>query len=227
MPKLCRTALMDYVKARKHMVDSQVRPNDVTDIGLQQAMENIAREDFVPANKRAMAYAEMDIELAPGRFLLRARDFSKLVHSARVTADSLILDVGCGYGYSTVVLAQLGDMVMALENEPELASMAEKKIAGLDVSNAVVVTGPLATGLPDQGAFDVIIMASGVLECAPDSLLAQLKEGGRLACILLQNGIASVMLYTRSGANIGQRVIFEAATKARFSAFRQEPTFRF
>lgn len=218
---------MDYAKARKHMVDSQVRPNDVTDLSLLKAMEDISREEFVPSNRRAMAYAEMDIELSEGRHLLRARDFSKLLHAAGISEGELVLDVGCGNGYSTVVLSRMAGMVMAIEETEEAVAAAEEKIAAHGIDNAVVMAAKLEAGLESQGPFDAIIIASGVLAEEPTALLAQLKDGGRLACLRFHQSVPVATVYLRSGDNIGSRTVFEAASTARLSAFQPEAAFQF
>ena len=218
---------MDYAKARKHMVDSQVRPNDVTHTALLRAMDTTPRETFVPSNRQSMAYAEMDIQLFEGRYLLRARDFSKLLEAAGIKDGDLVLDVGCGQGYSSVILAHMAGMVMAVEEDAGTVATAEANIAASGIDNAVVVEGALAAGLEAQGPFDVIVMASGVVGEEPAALLAQLKDGGRLVCIRLEGGVPFAKIYVRSGDNTGSRVVFEAATTARLSAFQPEAVFEF
>ncbi len=218
---------MDFATARKHMVDSQVRPNDVTNAALQQAMETLPRELFVPGNQQSMAYAEMDITLFPGRHLLRARDFAKLVHAAGIKPDDLVLDIGCGYGYSSAVLARISGMVMALEDSEEHASAAETKLADLGLDNLVVLHRPLTEGLPKQGPYDAIVLASGAVEEVPPALLAQLKDGGRLVCIRMDNTPGQATVYVKSGDSIGQSAVFEASPAGIISGFARGKAFAF
>ncbi|MEM9810575.1 MAG: protein-L-isoaspartate O-methyltransferase [Pseudomonadota bacterium] len=218
---------MDTVKARKHMVDSQVRPNDVTDIGLQAAMGNVPRERFVPANRRALAYVEQDVPLFEGRHLLKARDFAKLIDAANVQPGDLILDVGCGYGYSSAVLAQIGGVVVALEESQEVVDKASSLFSAFSIDNAVSVQGPLAEGYAKQAPFDVIVVAGGVEE-GLDQLFSQLKEDvGRLVTIKMHDRVGTATLFTRSGTAYGERRLFEAHPAETIPAFRKKQQFQF
>lgn len=200
---------MDAAKARKHMVDSQVRPNDVTDVRLQAAMASLPRERFVPANRKTLAYIERDVPLFEGRALIKAREFSKLVHAANVQPGDLVLDVGCGYGYSTAVLSHLAGVVVGLEETEELANQATERFSELGLDNAVMMHGPLEEGCAKQGPYDVIVVAAGV-EAGLEPLLEQLKEDvGRLVAIKVDHGVGTGTLYTRSGNAFGERKLFE------------------
>ena len=117
---------MDFQAARKHMVDSQVRPHDVTDTRVHAAFETIARENYLPAELRGQAYIDREIRYAPTRSLATARDFAKLVDALEIEADDLILDVACGSGYSSAILAQLGEMVVAVEDDEALGQAAQR-----------------------------------------------------------------------------------------------------
>lgn len=218
---------MDFAAARKHMVDSQVRPNDVTDFALQSAMETLPREDFVPSNRKALAYAEMGIALFDGRWLLQARDFSKLIHAAGIKKGDLVLDVGCGFGYSSAVIASLAGMVVALEEDAEIAAKAEEKFGKLGIDNAVSVSGALSDGVVDQGPYDVITIANGGIAERPEKLLAQLKPGGRLVAIVVSGGIGRAMVYTRAADGIGDRAAFEAQPPGILPGFAKSAVFTF
>lgn len=218
---------MDFAAARKHMVDSQVRPNDVTDIELQLAMESLPREKFVPSNRKSLAYAELGIEMFPGRWLLQARDFSKLIHAAGIRKGDLVLDVGCGYGYSSAVIARLAGMVVALEEDESIAGDAEKRISALGIDNAVTVHGPLTDGMTNHGPYDVITIANGGIAERPVTLLEQLKPGGRLVAIWVNGGIGRATVYTKSAEAIGDRFVFEAQPPGILPGFKPAPAFTF
>lgn len=218
---------MDTVRARKFMVDSQVRPNDVPDIRLQRAMESLPREDFVPASHRLQAYVEKDIPLFPGRWLAKARDFSKLIQAANVQPTDLILDVGCGFGYSTAVLSRLGSVAVGLETGADAMARASEACADHGIDNVAFVTGPLAAGCPNQGPFDVIVIAGGV-EAGFEGLLKQLRaEGGRLVTFVMQRGIGLATVFSRNGEAMGRRVVFEGHPAGTISGFNQSSTFNF
>ena len=187
---------MNLDAARTAMIESQVRPNDVTDRRLIAAMASVAREAFVPADRRAVAYAEMAIETTPGRWLMEARDFSKLVHAAAIREGERILDIAPGTGYSTAVLAELGK-VTALE-EGEAAKALAEGLARAGVEGVEIVSGPLKAGAPGKGPFDVIIV-NGAVEVVPQAWLDQLAEGGRLAVAVAEGGTNRARIYTRSG----------------------------
>lgn len=217
---------MDFVQARKNMVASQVRTNDVTDLRLQAALESAPRELFLPADVRPLAYVEREVAFAPGRRLLTPRDFAKLLAAADVRSHDLVLDVACGTGYSTAVLAQLAEMVVGLEPDEGLAQAAGANLSALGVTNAAVIVGDPAAGAPKQGPFDLIFIGAGI-EVEPVHLLGQLKEGGRLAAIIRLGGVFRGALYRRSGSAFAPVPVFDASTKTVLPQFSAPKTFRF
>ncbi|MGV6800937.1 MAG: protein-L-isoaspartate O-methyltransferase family protein [bacterium] len=217
---------MDFTQARKNMVDSQIRPNDVPQLDLQLAFERISREDFVPTNKRDFAYAEMEIPLLEGRKLLRARDHAKLLQIANIRNDHLVLDMACGYGYSTAIIAQIAGMVVGLEADEDICAKAEQRLSPLELDNAAILCGPLVEGRADQGPYDRIII-NGVVEYVPEALLQQLKPEGHLAAIVRQNEVSEAQLYTRSGDAFGAVTYFEAAAQEPLAEFTKSAEFTF
>ena len=203
---------MDYQAARRHMVESQVRPNDVTDLRIQLAMEEIPREIFLPSELRDQAYVERDVEYAPGRYILRARDFAKLVAAADPQPGDLVLNAVCGTGYSSAILARLSEMVVALESDEGMTAKAEENFNLLNISNAAVITGDPAAGAAKQGPFDLIFI-SGVIDVKPGKLLEQLKNGGRLAAIQMRDGVGRGVIYRRNGDVVAMTEKFDAATR--------------
>ncbi len=217
---------MDYQAARRHMVESQVRPNDVTDLRLQTAMETTPRELFLPVELRDQAYVEREIVYAPGRWLLRARDFAKLVAAAEPRADDLVLNAVCGSGYSTAILAQLTEMVVSLDRDEAMGALAQENLNTIGVSNAAVITGDPVKGASGQGPYDLIFLG-GAIEKRPDQLLAQLKPDGRLATIRRKDGVSRGVIYRRSGDAFSVTEKFDAATSAVLPAFAAEKAFVF
>ncbi|MEQ8934563.1 MAG: protein-L-isoaspartate O-methyltransferase [Amphiplicatus sp.] len=217
---------MDYAEARKHMVNSQVRTSDVTDLRLQLALESIPRERFLPAELKDQAYVEREIAYAPGRTLLRARDFAKLAAAADIGPEDLVLDVACGAGYSTAVLAALAETVIAVEADEALAAGAQETLSDIGIDNAAVVAGDPAKGAPSQGPFDVIFIG-GAISVEPEALLRQLKEGGRLAAIRRTDGVSRAVIYRRAGEGFAARTVFDAATASVLPEFQAPKTFKF
>jgi protein-L-isoaspartate(D-aspartate) O-methyltransferase len=190
------------------MVDSQVRPNDVTDRRLIAAMGAIPRENFVPESRRASAYADAMVEAAPGRWLIAARDFSKLVNLTAIREDDRILDIAPGTGYSSAVLARLGAGVVALEQDEAATKILKDKVAG--VPGVEVLAGSLKAGAPSKAPFDVIFV-NGAVEEVPQAWLDQLAEGGRLAVAVSEAGVRRARIYTRSGGKTAYRTPFDTA----------------
>jgi protein-L-isoaspartate(D-aspartate) O-methyltransferase len=193
--------------ARFHMIDSQIRPSDVTDIRVLAALGTVARENFVPRAARALAYADVSVEVAPGRFLMEPRCFAKLLQLAAITADDRILDVGCATGYSAAVLARLGGKVVALEQDADLLRIASE---GLSATPIVLVQGALIEGAKAEGPFDVIVV-EGAIEQVPETLLSQLAEGGRLVTVMNDGPQGKATLFLKENGGIGRRAVFDAA----------------
>ena len=200
--------MLDTASQRAAMVASQLRPNDVTDARIRDAMLTIPRERFVPPAAAPVAYAEDTIPLGKGRVLADPRAFSKLLQLAGVKPDDVVLDVGCGSGYSSAVLAMLAARVVSLEQDPALASQATENLKAL-APNATVLCAPLAVGCPQQGPYDVIFL-NGAIEVEPKVLLSQLKDGGRLAAIWRQGAAGQARLYVKHAGAVGERTDFNA-----------------
>ena len=193
--------------ARLHMIDSQIRPNDVTDPQILAAIGAVARENFVPRQSRAIAYADVPVEVAPGRFLLEPRCFAKLLQLAAIRPEDRILDVGCATGYSAAVLARLGGKVIALEQDADLLRIASE---GLAATGVTLVQGGLIEGAKMEGPFDVIVV-EGAIEQSPDTLLSQLAEGGRLVTVMRENGQSHAVIFLKEHGGVGKRAAFDAA----------------
>lgn len=201
--------MIDFAAAREVMVDSQVRPSDVTRYPIIDALLRIPREDFVPEPLRPVAYVGEHVPLAPGRVLLDPRVFGKLLDAVNAGPRDLVLDVGCGLGYSAAVLARMSEAVVALEEDAEMAAEAEARLGRHGADNAMVVQGPLAEGSPKHGPFDVILFEGGV-EQVPETFTEQLKPGGRIAAIFTDGAGGQARLGVHSAGRIVWRRIFDA-----------------
>lgn len=223
--------MTDFNIARFNMVESQIRPNDVTDQRLLDALGAVAREEFLPSGRRAVAYMDEDVLIgtfgddATPRYLMEPMPFARLVQAADVRGSDLVLDVGCATGYSAAVLSRLADSVVALEADENLAGMATETLMNLGIDNVAVVTGPLPDGYPSEGPYDVIFLAGSVDE-VPQQLLDQLGDGGRLVAVVGGDPIGKAMVYVRHDKATSGRVIFDAATPP-IPGFRKEAGFVF
>lgn len=199
-----------YAAQRFNMVETQIRTNDVTDPRIHAAMGEVERERFVPTAKRALAYADVPVEVSPGRFLLDPRSLAKLIALAEVKAGDTVLDVGAATGYSSAVLARLAKSVIALEQDAELVRMAYELLPSVGATNAIVTQGALNQGLKTKGPYDVIFVNGAIAE-PPDVLLGQLAEGGRLVAVIADGAAGKAELFLREHGRIGRRGGFDAA----------------
>lgn len=184
--------MQDFATRRTMMVDTQVRPNDVTKFPIIAAMLHVPREEFVPASRREAAYIGENVEIAAGRVLLEPRNFAKMLDGLDIQPDDLVLDLGCGLGYSAAVIAEMAEAVVALDDE-EMAAQAEAALAQAGADNVAVVAGELAAGAPQHGPYDAILIEGGI-EAVPQAIADQLKEGGRIAAIFMEGvlGVARI-----------------------------------
>ena len=222
---LKRVAMPDYAAARATMVESQVRTNDVTDVRVQQAMRDVPRERFVPTTKRGIAYADAAVEVVQGRFLLDPRNFARLLQLAVVAPTDSVLDVGCATGYSTVVLARLAKQVIGLEQDADLVRMASDMIPAAGATNASVVQGSLSVGHRAKAPYNVIFL-NGAIEEEPESLLAQLADGGRLVAIMQPGAQGMAYMFERNKTHVGSRAAFDAVVP-KLAGFGQPTGFVF
>ena len=203
---------MDYAAARQNMVESQIRPNKVTDAELIDALRSLPRELFVPKAVRGIAYVDDDVAVAPDRYLMEPMVLARLLQEAAVAATDMVLDVGCCTGYSTAVLAHLANAVVGLEADPALAAQASDRLSELDIDNAMIVEGALEAGYPRQAPYDLILLG-GRAERIPSEIIGQLAEGGRLVGVIGDAGLGRACVLTKRGGATSRREIFDAAVR--------------
>jgi len=217
---------MDFEIARHNMVESQVRPNQVTDPGLIAALSEIPREEFVPETMASVAYVDEAINVGDGRYLMEPMILARLLQESEISSSDLVLVVGCGAGYAAAVVGRLAGTVVALEENVELAATATLKLAALEIDNAAVVTGKLTEGWKDQAPYDVIIMAGGVAQ-VPGAISAQLADGGRLALVTMGSaGLGCGVIVTNIGGINSPREFMNAGTPL-LPGFGAAPEFQF
>ena len=201
--------MTDFSARRVMMVDSQVRPSDVTKFPIIEAMLAIPREAYVPAGAREAAYMGENLLFAPGRVMLEPRTLAKMLDALDIQPTDVVLDLGSGLGYSTAVIARFADAVVAVEDTEAMAAAAQNVLAAQGVDNAAVIVGPLAAGAAKHGPYDVITVQGGV-ETVPEVLLAQLKDGGRIACVFMEGALGIVRIGFKSGGVVTWRFGFNA-----------------
>jgi protein-L-isoaspartate(D-aspartate) O-methyltransferase len=222
--------MADFVLQRKNMVEGQIRPSDVTDRRLLRIMLDIPRERFVPPPMRDLAYIDehVCISAAGGqnaRYLIAPRVLAKLIEHLELDEGDVVLDVGCGSGYSSAILARMARTVIALEADPALAEWATNALVALGIDNVRLVTGPLADGYAKEGPYNAILL-NGAVPAVPKGLLDQLKSGGRLTGVILDNTFGGAAQWRRLDGVFDQRTIFEAGAP-RLPGFERKTEFVF
>ncbi|MFT3986629.1 protein-L-isoaspartate O-methyltransferase family protein [Aestuariivirga sp.] len=218
---------MNFAAARENMIELQVRPNGVTDHRIIDAMAGLAREDFVPEARRAVAYADEDIPLSSGlepRCLIDAMSFAKLIQLAAITPEDKVLHVGAATGYGTLVLARMAKSVVALESDSALLGGIRKALAGQ--ANVKIAEGALSEGVKADAPYNVIVVEGRVAEI-PQSLISQLADGGRLVAVVGEADMAKACVLTVSGSTVARRKAFDASIAALPGFQKKKPAFVF
>lgn len=204
--------MSDFATARQKMVDGQVRPSDVTDNRIIEAMLAIPRELFVPESQRPLAYLDLDLDLSggksPKRFLIRPAVTAKMLQAAALGESDAVLVVGCASGYLAALAAGLARRVTATESDPALAANAKAVLASQGLGDILVKTVAAAEGDSANAPFDAIIL-NGATEIAPEGLYRQLKDGGRLVGAFGVARPQRMMLVTASRGDFGHRALFD------------------
>lgn len=218
--------MIDYAAARQAMVDRQIRPSDVTSYAIISALLDVPREVFLPDALKPLAYFGDHLILGEGRVVLDPWSFSKLMEAVELKRDDLVLDLGCGYGYSAAVIARLAEAVVAVEEDEAMAQAAEEALGQLGVDNAIVHHGPLRAGAPAHGPYDVVLVEGGVGEF-PEAIADQVKIGGRIGAIFSAGpffGQGRLGLRTEEG--VTWRRVFDSTAPV-LPGFEQVKTFEF
>lgn len=221
--------MSDFATSRQNMVDCQVRPSDVTDLRIIDAMLAVPREIFVPVNKRLTAYLDLDIDVAadgrPKRHIIKAVVLAKMLQAAAISETDRVLVVGCATGYSAAVVAHIAGEVFAIEPDAALAAAAKANLAGLGLANVTVSAADAAEGDRAHAPYDVIVV-DGATQIEPQGLYQQLKMGGRLVGVFATSQPPRATLVARSSADFGSRVLFDASAPV-LPGLERRPAFTF
>ena len=201
--------MSDFAARRLMMVDTQVRPSDVTKFPIIQAMLTVQRELFVPRDKREAAYIGENVDLGDGRVLLEARSLAKMLDALDLQKTDLVLDIGAGLGYSSAVMARMSEAVVALEDTPERIAEAQDALTEAEADNVILQLGHLVEGAAQHGPYDVIVI-EGAVEMVPPGLVAQLKEDGRIACIFSDAALGTAKIGYKLNGRVTWRALFNA-----------------
>jgi protein-L-isoaspartate(D-aspartate) O-methyltransferase len=220
--------MTDFALARRNMIDGQLRPNRVTNGQLLAVFADLPRERFLPPGLRSVAYADDDVPLGEGRWLMEPMVLGRLIQTLQPQPDDNALVVGSGAGYGSALLARLVKSVVAVEADARLAGSAERAVRDLGITNIRQVTGKMKEGHAAGAPYDVILI-EGAVQHIPPAIVAQLAEGGRLGTVIAGSspgvlGVAHLMI--KEGGVASGRPIFDAGTPA-LPGFATPPRFTF
>lgn len=213
----------NFKQMRKAMVESQLRTTEVSDPRVIAAMNDVAREDFVPAAQRSFAYADRGVQIGEGRALNPPLTTGRLVNVAHVTKEDNVLLIGAATGYTAAVLAQLADSVTALEQNSKLAAIAKKNL--VSTAGVNVETGDHAGGWVQSGPYSVIVI-DGLVEQVPQSVIDQLAPDGRIVVAVLNDGVSRLALGRTAGDHVGYQYFADCGACA-LPGFEQAKSFDF
>ena len=219
--------MTDFAVARRNMIDGQLRPNRVTNDRLLAAVGDLPRERFLPDALRAVAYADDDVPLGNGRFLMEPMVLGRLIQALQAQPEDRALVVGAGRGYGAALMSRLVKSVVAVESDAMLAAAAEQTAKELGLDRVRRVVGPMEAGAADAAPYDVILI-EGAVRLVPDALLEQLAEGGRLTTVLAgpPGAMGVAQLFIKQGGVTSGRALFEAGTPL-LPGFTPPPRFTF
>lgn len=216
-------AMADFQTLRRVMVDTQVRPSDVTKFPIIAAMLETPREAFVPDAHSAVAYSESTIALPDGREIMEPRTLAKLLDALDIERTENVLVIGANHGYATALLAHMATSVVAVEPDEAIAAETEEALSTHGVDNAAIIAGDMPLGQPKAGPFDVILIEGGV-EMIPESLTEQLADGGRIAAIFVGDGAGEARIGVRVDGRLGWRSAFNTIAPV-LPGFTRDRTF--
>jgi protein-L-isoaspartate(D-aspartate) O-methyltransferase len=218
--------IMNIEQARFNMIEQQIRPWDVLNLGVLELLAVVKREDFVPPEHRALAFVDTEVPLPGGQCMLAPKVEARILQELAVHKHERVLEIGAGSGYMAALLAHRAQQVTSLEIDPALATFAAANLKRAGVMNANVLHADGANGLAAEGPFDVIVLSGSVAE-VPETLLAQLKVGGRLAAIVGAEPVMRAVLLTRSGDHGLERTVLFDTVAQRLRNFPEPTKFHF
>lgn len=205
---------MNIEQARFNMIEQQIRPWEVLDPNVLDLLFVVKREDFAPAAWRNLAFADMELPLGHGQVMLAPRVEARLMQELGLKKTDKVLEIGTGSGYMAALMAARAEHVVTVECRPELAEMAKTNLGNAGVANVTVETGCGANGWAARGPYDAIVL-SGAVSSVPESILRQLRVGGRLAAFVGEAPVMEAQLITCTADGVYNTVnLFETIVPA-------------
>ena len=205
--------MSNFAITRQKMVDGQLRTSDVTDRRILDAMLSLPREIFVPEDRRALAYLDLNLDIGPTgskRFLIKPMTTARLLQAAEIKPTDKVLIAGCATGYMAALAARLAAEVVATESDSALAARGNDILPKLVQQIVTIQTVETTAGWPAEAPFNVIVL-NGATEITPEGLYQQLAESGRLVGVFASERPSRAVLVTRSHGDFGHRTLFDVA----------------
>lgn len=219
--------MTDFALARRNMIEGQLRPNRVNHAAVLAAIASLPREQFLPEGLRAVAYADDDVPLGGGRYLIEPMVLARLIQALQPDSEDKALVVASGCGYGAGLLARLVRTVVAVESDDRLSATAAQAFAALGLTNVELMIGKLEEGAKELGPYNVVLI-EGEVRQIPQALLDQLAEGGRLATVMAgaPGALGNATLMVKKGGVTSGRSLFDAGTPG-LPGFAPPPRFTF
>lgn len=203
----------EFAQRRTIMVDTQVRPNEVTSYPVLDAMLSIPREEYVPDSLRDLAYADKNLEIGQGRIMLEPRTLGRMIDTLNLQSSDLVLEIACGYGYASALIARIAEAVVAVDDSPEMVAEAQSRLAAQGVFNVAVTQAALTDGWPGQAPYDAMLI-NGAIEEFPQALADQLADGGRVIAVFKEGQLGVCRIGYKADGTIVWRYAFNASAPA-------------
>ncbi|NTV68880.1 MAG: protein-L-isoaspartate O-methyltransferase [Azonexaceae bacterium] len=217
---------MNIEQARFNMIEQQIRPWDVLDPQVLDLLFVVKREDFTPPAYRNLAFADMEIPLGDGQMMLAPKIEAKMLQELGLKKTDKVLEIGTGSGYMAALLAARAEHVVTVECRPALVNIAKHNLEHAGVTNVTIELGDGANGWSQRGPYDAIVV-SGSVPAVPDTLLKQLRVGGRLAVVVGEAPVMEAQLITCTADGIYNTVnLFETVIPA-LDGFAAKESFTF
>jgi len=211
---------MNLEQTRFNMVAQQIRTWNVLDDNVLDLLYKIKREEFVPAENRAMAFVDMEIPLGYGQVMLTPKMEARILQELHIKKTDKILEVGSGSGYLTALLADQGAHVYSVEIIPELKTMAENNLKAHEITNITIELGDAARGWSKNEPYDVIVLTAST-PVLPDAFQKNLNPGGRLFAIVGEDPVMEALLITCiSPGEFTTTKLFETSTPPLINALQ-------
>jgi protein-L-isoaspartate(D-aspartate) O-methyltransferase len=200
-----RIKMQNMEQARFNMIEQQIRPCDVLEARILELLHRVRREHFVPADKKSMAFMDMEIPLGFGVSMWQPKLEARALQELHLARSDRVLEVGTGSGYLTALLSAMAGHVTSVEIEPELSAIAKSHLHAYQRENVTLQIGDASRGWGEGATYDAIVL-TGSTPLLPAAFQSSLNIGGRLFAIVGEAPVMEAKLITRVAPDIYETV---------------------